>query len=469
MASRTLIKNGTIISVDPSIGQLDSGDVLIEDHRIAAVAPHIEADDAEVIDATGTIVMPGFVDSHRHLWQSVIRHIGSDWTHGQYLMGVHLGLSGDFRPEDTYNGNLLGALEALDGGITTLLDWSHNLDTPQHADAAVEALQASGMRSIFAHGGGASMWNLPSIVPHSRDVLRIRDQYFSSEDQLVTMAFALRGPQFSVPEVAHEDWKLIQELGTRVTVHNGDGEWGKQRPVAWMRDHGMLNERVTHVHCCTLADDEYQMIADSGGTASVSADVEAQMGMGWPATGKLLDVGVRPSLSVDVCVSNGGDMFNAMKATIAVQRALDNAAEQTPGEQDGLRLSCMDVIEFATIEGARACGLDRVTGSLTPGKDADIIIVRADGLGMAPLNNPAGALVYSGHSGLVDTVFVRGQAVKRNGRLVRDDVRDVQRRAAESRDYLFRAALARPSTADARIGGSWIPGIHKVHRETTRA
>lgn len=464
MTKRTLITHGTVITVDRELGTIENGDVLIEDGRIVAVGVGLDAADAETVDATGMIVMPGLIDSHRHLWQAVIRHIGSDWTHGQYLTGVHLGLSGDFRPEDTYNGNLLGALEALDGGITTLLDWSHNVDTPEHSDAAVEGLFASGMRSVFAHGGGATMWNLPSTVPHTRDVLRIRDQYFSSPDQLVTMAFALRGPQFSTPEVAAEDWKLIQELDTRVTVHNGDGEWGKQRPVAWMRDHGMLSDRVTHVHCCSLAPDEFQMIADSGGSASVSADVEAQMGLGWPATGRLLDVGVRPSLSVDVCVSNGGDMFNAMKATIAIQRGLDNAAEQRPGEQDGVRLSCMDVIEFATIEGARSLGLDHLTGSLTPGKDADVILIRADGLGMTPLNNPAAALVYSGHPGLVDTVFVRGEAVKRDGRLTRPDVADVRRRAVESRDYLFEAALARPSTADARLGGSWIPGIHRVHR-----
>lgn len=461
---RTLIKNGTVLSVDPSIGQIDGGDVLIEGSKILEVGRNLDAGDCEVIDATGTIVMPGFVDSHRHLWQAVIRHIGSDWTHGQYLTGVHLGLSGDFRPEDTYIGNLLGSLEALDGGITTLLDWSHNIDTPEHGDAAVEALFDSGMRAVFAHGGGATMWQLPSAVPHTRDVLRIRDQYFSSDDALVTMAFALRGPQFSLPEVAHQDWRLIQELETRVTVHNGDGEWGKRRPVAWMHEQGMLNDRVTHVHCSSLAPDEFQMIADSGGSASVSADVEAQMGLGWPATGRLMDVGVKPSLSVDVCVSNGGDMFNAMKSTIAIQRALDNAAEATPGEQDRVRLTCEEVIAFATIEGARACGLDHVTGSLTPGKDADILIVRADGLGMAPLNNPAGALVYSGHPGLVDTVFVRGEVVKKNGLLTRGDVGDVQRRAAETRDYLFKAALQRPTTADAVIGGSWIPGIHKVQR-----
>ncbi|MBD8605541.1 amidohydrolase family protein [Aeromicrobium sp. CFBP 8757] len=463
-AERILITNATVLTMDPAVGQLENADVLIEDGRIVEIGHGLRAADCDTLDATGAIVMPGFVDTHRHLWQSLIRHIGSDWTHGQYLTGVHLGLSGDFRPEDTQLGNLLGGVEALDSGITTLLDWSHNIDTPEHGDAAVEGLRATGMRSVFAHGGGATMWQLPSEVPHSRDVLRIQAEHFSSDDQLNTMAFALRGPQFSVPAVAHEDWKLIQELGTRVTVHNGDGEWGKRRPVAWMHANGMLNDKVTHVHCSSLAPDEFQMIADSGGSISVSADVEAQMGLGWPATGRALDVGVRPSLSVDVCVSNGGDMFNVMKATISIQRALDNAAEEHAGEQDRVRLSCQDVLEFATIDGARTLGLDHVTGSLTPGKDADVIVVRADSLGMAPLNNPTGALVYSGHPGLVEAVLVRGRFVKRDGVMLRTDVADIQRRADEARDRLFEAALKRESTADARIGGSWIPGIHKVNR-----
>ncbi|MDO9381118.1 MAG: amidohydrolase family protein [Nocardioidaceae bacterium] len=463
-AERILIRNGTVLTVDRELGQLEGADVLVEDGTIREVGFGIEASDAEVVDASNMIVMPGFVDSHRHLWQALIRHIGSDWTHGQYLTGVHLGLSGDFRAEDTYLGNLLGAIEAIDSGITTLLDWSHNIDSPEQGDAAVQALLDSGMRSVFAHGGGATMWQLPSTVPHSRDVLRLQEQYFSTDDQLLTMALALRGPQFSVPEVALEDWKLIQELGTRVTVHNGDGEWGKNRPVAWMHEHGMLSDKVTHVHCCSLAPDEFQMIADSGGSASVSADVEAQMGLGWPATGKLLDVGVRPSLSVDVCVSNGGDMFNAMKATIGIQRALDNAAEKTPGEQSSVRLSCEDVIEFATIEGARTLGLDHKTGSITPGKDADLILLRCDNAAMTPLNNPAAAVVYSGHPGLVDSVMVRGEFLKRDGRLTRTDFDSVRTRATSARDVLFERALARPSTADARTGGSWIPGIHRVPR-----
>lgn len=464
-STRILIRNGTVLTVDPGLGDLPRGDVLITDGVITEVGVDLQVTDCEVIDATDRIVMPGFVDTHRHVWQAAIRNIGSDWTHGQYLTGIHLGLSQLFRPEDTYAGNLLGTLEALDGGITTMLDWSHNLDTPQHSDAAVAALQESGMRAVFAHGGGATMWQVPSPVPHTRDVLRIQEQYFSSSDQLVTMAFALRGPQFSTHEAALQDWQLIQESGLRVTVHVGDGEWGKQRPVAWMNEHGMLSDRVTHVHCCSLADDEFRMIADSGGTASVSADVEAQMGLGWPATGKLLAVGVRPSLSIDVCASNGSTMFGAMRSTLAIQRGLDNAAEEHAGEQDAVRLSCADVIEFATLQGAKALGLESKIGSLTPGKAADIILVRADEMSMTPLNHPAGELVYNAHAGMVDTVLVAGKVVKRDGKLVGVDVERARRLAVATRDRLFEAAQEKPSIAGAAVGGAWVPGIHRVPEE----
>jgi 5-methylthioadenosine/S-adenosylhomocysteine deaminase len=452
-----LITGGTVVSVDPAIGQLDQGDVLVRDGRIVEVAAKIDAPDVPQIDATDCIVMPGFVDTHRHTWEAPVRHLGSDWTLSQYLVGLHFGLSKHFRPEDTYAGNLLGAVEALDSGITTLLDWCHNVDTPDHADAAIAGLKDSGIRAVFAHGGGARMWQVPSDVPHDADVLRLRDQYFSSSDQLLTLAFAARGPQFA-PEVTEQDWQLAREVGARITVHVGDGEWGKSRPIAWMNDRGMLGDDVTYVHCNTLADDELRLIADSGGTASVSADIETQMGHGWPATGRLLDVGIRPSLSIDVCISNGGDMFHAMKTTISTQRALDNAAEDKPGEQAGVKLSCQDVLEFATIEGARANGLDAKVGSLTPGKDADVLIVRADSLAMRPLNNPVAALVYSGHAGMVDTILVKGKVVKRNGVLTDVNARRVRELAEQTRDHLLATAASDPLISDARLGGGWMPG-----------
>ncbi|HEY6759152.1 MAG TPA: amidohydrolase family protein [Baekduia sp.] len=455
---RTIISGGAVLSMDAAIGDFDRADVLVEDGRIAAVGPDLEAPDALVVDATDAIVLPGFVDTHRHTWQASLRNLASDWTLAHYFTGLHAGLSGLFRPEDTHAANLIGTLEALDSGITTLLDWSHNLNTPEHADAAVAGLRESGARAIFAHGGGAKQYQVPSDVPHPEDARRIREQYFSSDDQLVTMAMALRGPQFADKDVTRDDFALARELGARITVHVGDGEWGKNRPVAWLHEEGLMGPDVTYVHCNTIADDEIDLIAATGGTASVAADVEMQMGHGWPATGRLLDAGVRPSLSIDVCSSNGGHMFGVMRTTIGVQRALDHARAEARGVPlESLRLHCRDVVAFATIEGARAVGLDHRIGSLTPGKDADVIVVRTDSLGLSPLNHPYGALIYNAHPGLVDTVLVQGRIVKRDGRLTEVDHGSLRRLAESSRDYLLGQARHQPAIADACCGGTWIP------------
>ncbi|MES1170086.1 MAG: amidohydrolase family protein, partial [Leifsonia sp.] len=275
-------------------------------------------------------------------------------------------------------------------------------------------------------------------------------------------AFAARGPQYALPEACIADFELAKELGTRITVHAGDGEYGKRRGLAWMYEKGYATDIVTYVHCNTLAPDEYQMIADTGGTASVAADIETQMGHGWPATGHLLDVGVRPSLSIDVCTSNAGDMFHAMKTTISTQRALDNDALEAASDADELRLKCSDVVDFATMQGAIATGLDDKIGSITVGKQADIILIRADSLGMTPRNNPYGAIVYSGHGGMVDTVLVAGKVVKENGKLVGIDVKRIKQLAAETNDYLFENASKVASIADARRGGTWLPEAVKA-------
>ncbi|MDX6600373.1 MAG: 5-methylthioadenosine/S-adenosylhomocysteine deaminase [Gaiellales bacterium] len=452
MAQRTLIKGGTVISVDPEVGDFETGDVLIENGVIAAVGASLEAGDAQVIDATDRIVMPGLIDTHRHTWQALFRNIGSDWTLAHYFTGLHGTMSQLYRPEDTYAGNLIGTLEALDGGITTLLDWSHNLNTPEHSDAAIEALQETRSRVIFGHGCGFAHWAPVSSLPHDEDIRRVAQQYFSSDDQLVTLAMAPRGNQFATLDVTEHDYRLAQELDIRITCHAGDGEWGKGRPIAQLHERGLLDSTQTYVHCNSLADDELKMMADAGCTASISPDIELQMGHGWPATGRLLDAGMRPSLSIDVCCSNGGHLFGTIRATIGTQRGFDQAA--AGGALRELELTCRDVLEFATIEGARAVGMDTKIGSLTPGKRADLILIRTDNFGMTPLNNPVGAVVYNAHPGLVDTVLVDGEVVKRDGTLVGVDVARVRRLAVESRDDILRRANG---ANGARLGGDWIP------------
>jgi 5-methylthioadenosine/S-adenosylhomocysteine deaminase len=456
LGKRTLIEGGTVITIDPGLGDLPVGDVLVEDGAILEVAPKIEAEDAERIDAADCIVLPGFVDTHRHTWQALFRNIASDWTLAHYFTGLHGTMSGLYRPEDTYAGNLIGMLEALDSGITTLLDWSHNLNTPDHSDAAVDALVDTGGRAVFGHGAGHAHWQPVSALPHpADDVRRLRSERLASDDQLVTMCLAPRGNQFATLAVTAEDWRLADELGLRISCHAGDGEWGKGRPIAQLADAGLLGPTMTFVHCNSLADDELAMMADAGCTASISPDIELQMGHGWPATGRLLDAGIRPSLSIDVCCSNGGHMFGTIRATIGTERGFDHHFARERGEElRELELTCREVLEFATIEGARACGLDHKIGSLTPGKRADIQIIRADSVGMTPLNNPVGAVIYNAHPGLVDTVLVDGEVVKRGGELVSSDVARARRLAIESRDDILRRA---EGANGARLGGDWIP------------
>src|SRR3984885_1959152 len=208
MAHRTLIKGGTLVTVDPALGDIADGEVLIEDRSIVAVGANLGVGDAEVIDASDCLVLPGLIDTHRHTWQALFRNIGSDWTLAHYFTGLHGTMSQLYRPEDTYAGNLIGTLEALDGGITTLLDWSHNLNTPEHSDAAIKALQESRSRVVFGHGCGFAHWAPVSSLPHDQDIRRVKEQYFSSDDQLVTLAMAPRGNQFATLDVTESDYKL---------------------------------------------------------------------------------------------------------------------------------------------------------------------------------------------------------------------------------------------------------------------
>lgn len=450
---RTLIRNAEIITVDPDLGNLSGADLLIDGTRIAAVGHDISAADAEIVDGTGTIVMPGMIDTHRHMWQTVLRNIAADWTLSQYFAGVRVQLGGHFRAEDIYAGNLAGAYEALNAGVTTCLDWSHNMNTPEHADAAVGALKASGGRYVMCYGNSNDEWLPVSDKPtNAADARRVKAQHFSSDDQLVTMGMALRGPQYATSDVTIDDWALARELGGLITVHVGDGSWGKNRPVAWLNDHGLLGPDVVCAHCNSLADDEYGIMADAGAGAAMTPEIEMQMGHGWPATGKLLRAGVAPSLGIDIATCNTGHLFQVMRTTLLVERAFAHAEADRRGEviEEALPLNTKDVIEFATINGAKTLRLDHKIGSLTPGKDADVVLLRGDGIEMAPLNNASGAVVLAGHPGLVDSVWVAGRKVKSGGVLVDVDEAAVVRRVNDSRDYVL-------EQAGVPLGGTFLP------------
>jgi 5-methylthioadenosine/S-adenosylhomocysteine deaminase len=450
---RYVIRGAWVLSQDPALGDLRTGDILIEGGKIAAVAPDLGPLDAREIDGTDRIALPGFVDTHRHSWQSLLRHMSTDWTLGQYFSGVRGVLGKAYGPDDMYAANLIAMLDALDSGITTLVDWSHNNNSPEHADAAIQGVVDAGIRCVWAHGNANDEWLPVSDIPQSRDVVRIASQWFSSSDQLVTLALAPRGPQFATKGVTLQDFALAAELDIPVTVHVGDGVWGKSHPVEWMRDNGLATNRTTYVHCNTLSDAEFDIIKSTGGAISIAPELEMHMGHGRLSTLRGRDRGIPISLSIDVCTSVGGDIFSAMRALLAGTRYLDNVEALDAGTSGPVPITAVEVLKFATQGGATAAWLGDKVGSLTPGKQADVVLLRTDVYGMQPLNYPAGAVVESGNAQLVDTVFVDGALVKHEGRLLHHDFARVRRLAEEARDrVLARAGITDP--------GLWQPEVY---------
>ena len=433
-----LLKGGTVLTLDPALGNFRNADVLIKGTKIVAVGPNLYGNGAEVIDASNMIVMPGFVDTHRHIWEGLLRNIGADVPlegHEGYIRYVLGKLAPAYRPQDAYAGNLVSALGALDSGITTLLDWSHIQGSPEHTDAVIKALQDSGLRAVFAYGfPWWGDWNdrQPSWF------VRAAKEYFSSKDQLLTLALAAPGPEFVDFEVARDHWKLAREVEARLSVHVGVGTYGQEGKVQEMGEAGLLRDDTTYIHCTTLNDTEIQMIVDTGGTISLASPVEMMMGHGMPPIQKFLDRGLCPSLSVDVETNVPGDMFTQMRSVISLQHAL--AFEKIlAGKEDGPdRITTRDVLAYATIEGARANGLEDKAGSLTPGKEADIIMLRTDRINVMPINDPIGAVVWGMDTSNVDSVFVAGRAMKRNGELLHVDWNAVKKLVAESRDYVVK-------------------------------
>ncbi|MBI4261774.1 MAG: amidohydrolase family protein [Actinobacteria bacterium] len=426
---RTLLRGGMVLSLDPSIGDVAGGDVLIEGDRILEVGSGVAVDGAEVIDASGMIVMPGFVDTHRHIWEGLLRNIGTDVPlegRSSYITYVLHKLAPAYRPEDAYIGNLVSALGAINAGITTLLDWSHIQGSPAHTDAVIQALKDSGLRAVFAYGfpwWGKWEERQPSWF------VRAASEHFSTKDQMLTLALAAPGPEFTDFEITRDHWKLAREAGARITTHVGVGSYGQDAKVQEFGEAGLLGPDTTYIHCTTLNDTEIQMIVDTGGTVSLASPVEMMMGHGMPPIQKFLDRGLHPSLSVDVETNVPSDMFNQMRSVLGLQRAMATAEGKAP-------VAATDVLAWATVEGARANGLDSKVGTLTPGKKADLIMLRTDRINVTPLNDPATAVVAGMDTGNVDTVLIAGRVMKRGGRLLHVDWPAVRRMAAESRDHV---------------------------------
>ena len=438
MAHELLLSGGYVVTVDDSFGDLAGGDILVRDDQIVAVGRNLSAPsrDAEVIDVTGRLVIPGLVDTHRHVWQGAIGGFTPQVTGAGYDPAVLRGIAPQYSPEDIYAGTLWGALQALDAGITTIADWAHNLQSKEHADADLKGLQESRIRGYFLYGGPGPTSTEPN-PPHPQDARRMRDEHFSTGvNGRLRMGMALRGPCFTSAERNAEDFAFARELGLPISTHVGMA--GTSDAIITLERFGLLGADVNYAHGNILTEKEFDLIAASKGTLSLTPSTDMLMQFGtYPGTGHALARGIVCGFGVDTICCAGTDLFSEMRLALAAERSRANAPALARGERvPTVALHQRDMLRLATIDGARVWNLHNEIGSLTPGKRADIAIIdmrspHLDGFGDIVAN-----MFFGAGPADVETVIVGGDIVKRDGKLVGEHVAKAHRLMRASRERL---------------------------------
>jgi len=434
MGGKYIIKNATVVSVDNSIGIVPNCDVLIEDEFIKAVGPNIQhSSDHIIIDATDAIVSPGFIDTHRHTWQTQLRTICTDFVLADYLLTLRHVYGSCYSPHDAYLGNYCGALESIDNGITCLIDHSHIMNSPEHADAAVKGLKDAKIRGTFCYGfypnpaweGSKMDKDREEKTPNWRleDAKRVRQTHFPSNRPEELLRFGVAPAEAEVvpfDQLVHEI-EVARSLNAAViTAHVALGkyDWG-HFTTRKLNQRGLLGPDLLWSHANSLSDDELQAVEKHGVGLSSTPDIELQMGGGHPIAFKAKEFGCSPGLGIDICSNCPADMFQQMRLLIQVQRCADQAKVSGPP----LKMSrkCAEVLEMATMGGAKSVGLDKVIGSVTPGKRADLLMTKCDTTRLVPVHDPVGALVLYTNGSDIDTVFINGELVKSQGKLTNVD------------------------------------------------
>jgi cytosine/adenosine deaminase-related metal-dependent hydrolase len=440
---RLLIRNGTVMTLAETgaqFGATHRADVLIEDGRILEVAPGLEAADAEIIDATDCLVMPGLIDAHRHVWQTAARGVCHDDTLKGYMREMRFLRAKAYRPEDIRIGNWVGMLEAINAGITTVFDFSHCINTPAHADAGVEGLRQAGARAVFGYGFNdvpLETKGFADVDARTKDMRRVREALLSDDDARVTMATASSDmPICGIGQLA-EEINASRALGLRITIHTNTWEYPERPPeVAVLNEHGLLGEDLVFIHANLSTDDEIRMIADTGGWIVSTPETEMQMSMGPSVVGRFMRAGGRPTFGCDIISNNSGDLLVQARLGLQTQRMLDNAEVlKSRHAADNVEMTTRDMLKAVTVNGADALGLGARTGRLVPGLTADIIVLRTDDINTMPIHDAVATVLLHSHPGNVDTVIVAGKILKRDGRLLAD-MAQVRRELMMSHEYV---------------------------------
>ena len=454
---RYVIRDGYVMSMDPKVGDFARADVLVEGKKIVAVRPNIHANGADEIDARGRIVMPGFIDTHHHQFETALRSFLADGLlfndgapHGainyfQYILGTFAGF---YRPSDVYISELFGSLSQLDAGVTTSHDISQIHYSKEHSEAAIRGSADSGRRIVFGffEGARADLLGSPPGAWYPEGAKFLRNRYFSSSDQLMTMFMGGEIYLLPQPDVYTRAWTLGRELGLPIAAHIV-GSFGMEpefTAIARGQRKVQFGADNLFIHMSGMSDDAWNKVKEVGAGVSLAVPIEMNMRHGTPPILKTLSMGVSPSLSVDVEVTLSADMFTQMRSAMNLQRMFINAKALgesfAAGVPDQELLTTRDVLRFATQEGANDLKLGGKVGSLTPGKEADIVILDAEAINVHPLNVVPGAVVSLMDRSNVETVIVAGKVRKWNGKLLDVDLRRLRDDLEDSRDFLFNAA-----------------------------
>ena len=456
--------------MDSTLGTLERTDVLIEGERIRAVAPDIGAEDCEVIDATAMIAIPGLVDTHRHLFLTQLRGLGADYTNWDYLEKGVLGFLPLVRAEDVYIGAHAGALEALESGVTTVVDHADCIKEPGYADEIIRSHRETGIRIVFLYGacppfiesledlGPTALFEPPEW--HFDDVRRVRETLLPADDGRIRFGITMHAAEGSPVEAGRKEIEFGRELGALVIGCNaGFGLMTGNVPyVTELAEAGLLGPDMLIIHANSLTDEELDLLAGAGAAIAAEPENELQAGLGFPMIGRAMERGVQTSLGVDTVMGYRGDLFTQMRFALQAERHR-RGEEMT---RKGLlprsnEVNAQDVLELATLGGARAVHLDSEVGSLTPGKQADLVLIRTDRLGMAPVVDPVKTVVSQANAADVDTVFVAGEPVKRGGELLNVDLPPILDRLSASRDYMLEAWSKYDNKAVVDIAAATMP------------
>jgi 5-methylthioadenosine/S-adenosylhomocysteine deaminase len=422
-ARRIILKGGIVLTLDPQMGDFAAADVLIDDGKIRAISPNLPVpDDTASVDASDFILIPGFIDTHSHSYQGLFRSLLAKGTlNPDYVRDIQNNLTLHYQPADAYAGVLITALAMIDMGTTAIVDISQVAHTPEHSDAVIHALQDSGIRAVFAVYRGAG-----TGARYPEDLYRLRQTYFNSPDQLLTIALGTdKNPA---------TFEFARRAGVRAVLHINDDS----NLLLSLGRAGLLRAGDEFIHCTGLSPDAWRLIKDTGVRTSHCPPIEMAMGHGMPSIQEALDHGLAPSFSSDHSATVAQDMFGVMKAGFELQRlfVLQRARRKEPNLPP--LLNPRQLLEFATIEGARCAALDGRAGTLSPGKDADIVLLRANRLDVWPHNNAYGTVVNLMNPGHVDTVFIAGKVKKWRGNLVGVDTARVMNLVREARDAVLR-------------------------------